>query len=80
MFNPLCFVGLHSHAQFFEKIQVHGWRVCKFFELYDKVGNAREKKMIAMLSRKIDDMNKKNHLPSLVFGHCHDFHLGVDSG
>ncbi|XP_057426249.1 uncharacterized protein LOC130719652 [Lotus japonicus] len=38
--------------------KVHGRRLCSFFEWYDDVGNAREKKVIALLSRKNAEMKK----------------------
>ncbi|XP_057433476.1 uncharacterized protein LOC130726251 [Lotus japonicus] len=38
--------------------KVHGRRLCRFFEWYDDVGNAREKKVIALLTRKNAEMKK----------------------
>lgn len=76
----------HCHRKLFGLLcalilQIHGKRVCRFFVWYDEYHglgkydksdeeNAREKKIIGSLLRKIDAMKKKERLLEISLGTC----------
>ncbi|XP_057432741.1 uncharacterized protein LOC130725538 [Lotus japonicus] len=58
-----CWVGDNAGRHFYGcgKYHVYGRRMCGFFQWYDGEGNARERKVISGLIRKIE-VHKKNEM------------------